>query len=166
MASRIVFPFSAPPWPHDVTRCRANAQVGSLSHHMHTSQKGLRQPCCARRMHVDGQEAAIAKQLQAGANKTTLGAVAEWFKAAVLKTAVPKGTGGSNPSCSGAFFLSRRRIINLFLNLSIGLFGDAWYPAPFNWQYADYRMMALMTLAIRNRSQYLEPIPITPEWPI
>jgi hypothetical protein len=29
------------------------------------------------------------------------GAVAEWFKATVLKTVVPKGTGGSNPSCSG-----------------------------------------------------------------
>ncbi len=28
------------------------------------------------------------------------GEVAEWFKAAVLKTAVPKGTGGSNPSLS------------------------------------------------------------------
>ncbi len=28
------------------------------------------------------------------------GAVAEWFKATVLKTVVPKGTGGSNPSCS------------------------------------------------------------------
>lgn len=26
------------------------------------------------------------------------GGVAEWFKAAVLKTAVPQGTGGSNPS--------------------------------------------------------------------
>ena len=26
--------------------------------------------------------------------------MAEWFKAAVLKTAVPKGTGGSNPSSS------------------------------------------------------------------
>jgi hypothetical protein len=26
--------------------------------------------------------------------------VAEWFKAAVLKTVVPKGTGGSNPSSS------------------------------------------------------------------
>ncbi len=28
------------------------------------------------------------------------GAVAEWFKATVLKTVVPKGIGGSNPSCS------------------------------------------------------------------
>ncbi len=28
------------------------------------------------------------------------GAVAEWLKATVLKTVVPKGTGGSNPSCS------------------------------------------------------------------
>jgi hypothetical protein len=34
---------------------------------------------------------------QAGANR---GAVAEWLKATVLKTVVPKGTGGSNPSCS------------------------------------------------------------------
>ena len=29
-----------------------------------------------------------------------MGAVAEWLKATVLKTVVPKGTGGSNPSCS------------------------------------------------------------------
>jgi hypothetical protein len=29
-----------------------------------------------------------------------LGAVAEWFKATVLKTVVPKGTAGSNPACS------------------------------------------------------------------
>ncbi len=28
------------------------------------------------------------------------GGVAEWFKAAVLKTVVPQGTGGSNPSSS------------------------------------------------------------------
>ncbi len=28
------------------------------------------------------------------------GAVAERLKATVLKTVVPKGTGGSNPSCS------------------------------------------------------------------
>ena len=28
------------------------------------------------------------------------GGVAEWFKAVVLKTTVPKGTGGSNPSSS------------------------------------------------------------------
>jgi hypothetical protein len=27
--------------------------------------------------------------------------VAEWLKATVLKTVVPTGTGGSNPSCSG-----------------------------------------------------------------
>jgi hypothetical protein len=30
----------------------------------------------------------------------TSGAVAERLKATVLKTVVPKGTGGSNPSCS------------------------------------------------------------------
>jgi hypothetical protein len=29
--------------------------------------------------------------------------VAEWFKAAVLKTVVPQGTGGSNPSSSASF---------------------------------------------------------------
>ncbi len=29
------------------------------------------------------------------------GAVAEWFKATVLKTVVSKGTAGSNPACSG-----------------------------------------------------------------
>ena len=34
------------------------------------------------------------------------GEVAEWFKAAVLKTVVPLGTGGSNPSLS-ANFLTR-----------------------------------------------------------
>ena len=32
--------------------------------------------------------------------RASSGGVAEWFKAAVLKTAVPKGTGGSNPSSS------------------------------------------------------------------
>ena len=32
------------------------------------------------------------------------GAVAEWFKAAVLKTVVLQGTGGSNPPCSESFF--------------------------------------------------------------
>lgn len=31
------------------------------------------------------------------------GAVAEWFKAAVLKTVVLRGTEGSNPSCSEVF---------------------------------------------------------------
>ena len=31
------------------------------------------------------------------------GAVAEWFKAAVLKTVVLQGTGGSNPPCSDSF---------------------------------------------------------------
>ncbi len=30
----------------------------------------------------------------------TVGAVAEWLKATVLKTVGPKGPGGSNPSCS------------------------------------------------------------------
>ena len=31
------------------------------------------------------------------------GGVTEWLKVAVLKTAVPKGTGGSNPSPSAIF---------------------------------------------------------------
>ncbi len=31
--------------------------------------------------------------------------MAEWFKATVLKTVVPKGTGGSNPSCSVRFII-------------------------------------------------------------
>ena len=35
------------------------------------------------------------------------GAVAEWFIATVLKTVVPKGTGGSNPSCSDGRSLRR-----------------------------------------------------------
>ncbi len=35
------------------------------------------------------------------------GGVAEWFKAAVLKTVVPQGTGGSNPSSSAS--LARRQ---------------------------------------------------------
>ena len=30
----------------------------------------------------------------------TFGAMAEWLKAAVLKTVVLRGTGGSNPPCS------------------------------------------------------------------
>ena len=32
------------------------------------------------------------------------GGMAEWFKAPVLKTGVPKGTGGSTPSPSARFF--------------------------------------------------------------
>ncbi len=32
------------------------------------------------------------------------GGVAEWLKAAVLKTAVVRATGGSNPSSSAEFF--------------------------------------------------------------
>lgn len=31
-----------------------------------------------------------------------LGGVSEWFKEAVLKTVVPQGTGGSNPSSSAS----------------------------------------------------------------
>ncbi len=38
-------------------------------------------------------------KVRAGSGRT-IGAVAERLKAAVLKTAVSKGTGGSNPSCS------------------------------------------------------------------
>ena len=37
-------------------------------------------------------------------SKHFYGAVAEWFKAAVLKTVVLQGTGGSNPPCSESFF--------------------------------------------------------------
>ena len=33
----------------------------------------------------------------------TYGEMAEWSNAAVLKTVVPKGTGGSNPSLSATF---------------------------------------------------------------
>ncbi len=32
--------------------------------------------------------------------EASLGGVSEWFKEAVLKTVVPQGTGGSNPSSS------------------------------------------------------------------
>ena len=35
--------------------------------------------------------------------RMVFGAVAERLKATVLKTVVPKGTGGSNPSCSVEF---------------------------------------------------------------
>lgn len=35
-------------------------------------------------------------------NKTFFGAVSERFKEAVLKTVEPKGSGGSNPPCSGS----------------------------------------------------------------
>ena len=59
------------------------------------------------------------------------GAVAEWFKATVLKTVVPKGTGGSNPSCSVGFFISLSPSINLFLNLFIDIFRNLWYPNSF-----------------------------------
>ena len=34
------------------------------------------------------------------------GEVAEWFKAAVLKTVDPQGSGGSNPSLSAIFYIS------------------------------------------------------------
>ena len=37
------------------------------------------------------------------------GAVAEWFKAAVLKTVVLQGTGGSNPPCSESFWIQARK---------------------------------------------------------
>ena len=37
-----------------------------------------------------------------------IGEVAEWSNAAVLKTVVPQGTGGSNPSFSADFNLIRR----------------------------------------------------------
>jgi hypothetical protein len=40
--------------------------------------------------------------------QTQLGEMGEWLKSAVLKTVVPKGTGGSNPSLS-AKKLSRFR---------------------------------------------------------
>ena len=36
------------------------------------------------------------------------GAVAEWFKAAVLKTVVLQGTGGSNPPCSESIWDSSK----------------------------------------------------------
>ena len=37
------------------------------------------------------------------------GAVAEWFKAAVLKTVVLQGTGGSNPPCSDSLMEKVRK---------------------------------------------------------
>lgn len=39
--------------------------------------------------------------------------MAEWFNASVLKTDVPKGTGGSNPSLSAAFG-SMMKSVNIF----------------------------------------------------
>ena len=39
------------------------------------------------------------------------GGMAEWFKAPVLKTGVPQGTGGSNPSPSAKFFLDAQRCL-------------------------------------------------------
>jgi hypothetical protein len=40
-------------------------------------------------------------------NCTDFGSLAEWFKASVLKTAVPKGTRGSNPLTSSKIHLSQ-----------------------------------------------------------
>ena len=40
--------------------------------------------------------------------KKFTGGMAEWFKAAVLKTAVPKGTVGSNPTPSATYCHERR----------------------------------------------------------
>ncbi len=37
---------------------------------------------------------------QGNTDSINAGGVTEWLKVAVLKTAVPKGTGGSNPSSS------------------------------------------------------------------
>lgn len=36
--------------------------------------------------------------------RTSFGGVAEWTKAPVLKTGLPKGNGGSNPSSSASFY--------------------------------------------------------------
>ena len=46
--------------------------------------------------------------------KTTLGEVAEWSIAPVLKTDVLKGTGGSNPSLSAEKQISLRSLLFLF----------------------------------------------------
>ena len=46
--------------------------------------------------------------------KTTLGEVAEWSIAPVLKTDVPRGTGGSNPSLSALKQISLRSLLFLF----------------------------------------------------
>ena len=43
--------------------------------------------------------------------RRTTGGMAEWFKAAVLKTAVPRGTVGSNPTPSASRFEKSKRFI-------------------------------------------------------
>ena len=48
-------------------------------------------------------------------DKITRGELAEWSNAAVLKTVVPQGTGGSNPS------LSARLCLAIFILFSISL---------------------------------------------
>ena len=42
----------------------------------------------------------LKKQIFSVTLQSLTGGVAEWSMAAVLKTVVPKGTGGSNPSAS------------------------------------------------------------------
>ena len=42
--------------------------------------------------------------LRESANVSFVGGVAEWSKAAVLKTVVPQGTVGSNPTSSACYF--------------------------------------------------------------
>ena len=51
-----------------------------------------------RRAWMPGEKLAV--------QSSNYGEVAEWFKAAVLKTVDPQGSGGSNPSLS-AIFLTR-----------------------------------------------------------
>ena len=56
------------------------------------------------------------------------GGVAEWTKAAVLKTAVPQGTGGSNPSPSASFNPAQGRLfcgIIVFCLFDRGVIGAA-----------------------------------------
>ncbi len=49
------------------------------------------------------------------------GAVSEWFKEAVLKTVVPRGTGGSNPPCSETV------LVMLICSVAAGKFGIGYH---------------------------------------
>ncbi len=62
---------------------------------------------------------------QSGINLgSTLGEMAEWSNAAVLKTVVLQGTGGSNPSLSAVSVSNRKIIDAFFMSICLAVLGS------------------------------------------
>ena len=84
-----------------------------------------------------------------GAETVTSGAVAERLKATVLKTVLPKGNGGSNPSCSASFYnIVSRKIQPFLINMLKNRPFLFWIRNKFRQIIAPYLKSANITPAI------------------